>query len=106
MTTHQLKLNREDVLKTLGEFLAMRGQHYSLDVLGCFGSIARDEGMADSDVDIVYQVTPSARLTLFDLALMRDELIDLLGHPVDLIEFREQMPVRLRERLRQEAIYV
>ncbi|MBJ7901107.1 MAG: hypothetical protein GC158_14580 [Cyanobacteria bacterium RI_101] len=75
MTTRPLNLNQEDVLKTLGEFLATREQHYGLEILGCFGSVARNEATADSDVDIVYQVTPSARLTLFDLALIRDELI-------------------------------
>lgn len=106
MKTSQSILQREEVLKILGEFLATRGQQYRLETIGCFGSAARNESNPNSDVDIVFQTIPTARLTLFDLVLMRDELMERLERPVDLIQFREQMHVRLRERIRQEAVYV
>lgn len=76
-----------------------------MQALGCFGSVARGEATAGSDVDVVYRVAQSARLTLLDLALLREELMERLGRPVDLIEFRAGMPARLRERLQQEAVY-
>lgn len=101
----QQAIDREEVLKTLRDFLAERGHDYGLRALGCFGSVARGEASAESDVDVVYQVTPPSRLTLFDLALLREELVERLGHPVDLLEFREGMPRRLMERVKREAIY-
>jgi len=97
---------KEEVLEQLRAFLSERGSAYGLQALGCFGSVARGEATSASDVDIVYQVSPSTRLTLFDLALLREELVELLDRSVDLIEFREEMPARLRERVREEAVYV
>ena len=96
----------EDVIAKLETFLSDRGSAYGLSALGCFGSVARQQATLESDVDVVYQVVPSARLTLFDLVLLREELVLLLGRTVDLVEFRERMPQRLKERLKQEAVYV
>lgn len=97
--------NRAEVLNKLRIFLVQRGPTYGLRALGCFGSVARAEATTESDVDIVYQLDASTCMTLFDLALLQQELMDLLGHSVDLIEFREKMPKRLRDRLEKEAIY-
>lgn len=105
MNVSRQTIDREEVLEKLRAFLAERGDAYELQALGCAGSVARGEAMADSDVDVVYEVTPSARLTLFDLALFREELMERLGRPVDLIEFRAGMPARLRARLQKEAVY-
>jgi len=95
----------DDVLDALRSFLTERGSAYGLQAIGCFGSVARGNANAGSDVDIVYKVTPSARLTLFDLAELREELMQALGRPVDLLEYREGMPPRLQERVGREAIY-
>ena len=98
-------IDREEVLEKLRVFFAERGEVYQLQALGCFGSVARGEATAGSDVDVVYRVGPAARLSLLDLALLREELMERPGRPVDLIEFRAGMPARLRERLQQEAVY-
>ena len=96
---------RDDVLAKLGAFLREHGEAYGLEALGCFGSVARQEARANSDVDVVYRVRPEARLTLFDLALIREELVAQLGRPVDLIELRDGMPIPLKERVETEATY-
>ena len=81
------------------------GKAYGLEALGCFGSVARSEASAESDVDVVCRFRLDAKPTLFDLALMRDELVAQLGCPVDLIELREGMPTGLRARVEREAAY-
>jgi hypothetical protein len=48
-----------------------------------FGSIARGEDAVGSDIDLL--VSFPARTTIFDLAALTDELVDLLGVPVDVI---------------------
>ncbi|MBE9174379.1 nucleotidyltransferase domain-containing protein [Synechocystis salina LEGE 06155] len=73
--------------------------------LGCFGSVARSEATVNSDVDVVYQTQPTAKLTLLDLVEMREEMVNLLGFPVDLIELRYGMPASFKERLEREAVY-
>jgi len=56
--------------------------------LSVFGSATRDDFRPDSDVDVLVEFEDSARVTLFDLVEMQDELKDLLDRPVDLVERR------------------
>jgi hypothetical protein len=56
--------------------------------LSLFGSATRDDFRPDSDVDLLVEFEENARITLFDMAGMQDELKELLGRPVDLIERR------------------
>ena len=50
-----------------------------------FGSQARGDACPDSDVDLLVEYVPDAEWSLFDIARLRDELVDLFGRPVDLI---------------------
>lgn len=54
--------------------------------LSFFGSVLTDDFRDDSDVDVLVSFAPDARLSLFDLVRMQDELSGLLGRPVDLVE--------------------
>ena len=51
--------------------------------ISLFGSVARGEGRADSDVDFLVEVEEGA--TLFDLARLRAELEELLDAAVDVV---------------------
>lgn len=59
----------------------------SVQRLDVFGSFARGEATASSDVDLLYTLRPGVRLgwAIEDLAA---GLADILGHPVDLVERR------------------
>jgi uncharacterized protein len=52
--------------------------------LSLFGSVLRDDFHADSDVDVLVEFEPGARVGLIRLAGMELELSDLLGRKVDL----------------------
>jgi hypothetical protein len=52
--------------------------------LSLFGSVLRDNFGPDSDVDVLVEFEPGARVGLLRLAGMEIELGDLLGHKVDL----------------------
>ena len=52
--------------------------------LSLFGSVLRDDFGPDSDVDVLVEFEPGARVGLMRLAGMEIELGDLLGHKVDL----------------------
>ncbi|MCU0917152.1 MAG: nucleotidyltransferase family protein [Planctomycetes bacterium] len=51
-----------------------------------FGSILREDFGPDSDIDVLVTFQPQAVWSLWDLLDMRDELRDLFGREIDLIE--------------------
>jgi uncharacterized protein len=63
--------------------------------LALFGSTARGEAGASSDVDLLIEVDPHARFTLVDLAGLERFLTGVLLRPVEFA-----FPSRLRERPR------
>ncbi|MCX6343950.1 MAG: nucleotidyltransferase family protein [Armatimonadetes bacterium] len=51
-----------------------------------FGSVLRDDFGPQSDVDVLVKFEPSAKLSLFDMVRMENELSELLGRKIDLVE--------------------
>jgi len=52
--------------------------------LALFGSVLRDDFGPDSDVDVLVEFEPTARVGLLGLAGMEIELSEILGRTVDL----------------------
>ena len=52
--------------------------------LAFFGSVLRDDFGPDSDVDVLAEFEPEARVGFFAIARMQDELSTIIGRPVDL----------------------
>lgn len=48
-----------------------------------FGSVAKGTASVASDIDLLIDLEPGR--TLFDVAALHDELVELLGHEVDLL---------------------
>lgn len=76
-------------------------RRYGVARIDVFGSVARGENREGSDVDLLYELRPGARLG-WDIETLSDELADLLGRPVDLVSRRALHP-RLRDRVLAEA---
>ena len=53
--------------------------------LALFGSVLREDFKPESDVDVLVEFEPGARVTYFTLAEMQDELAALFQRPVDLV---------------------
>lgn len=81
--------------------LAKVCERYGVARLEVFGSISRGEERPDSDVDVLYELVPGARLG-WDIENLTDELSDELGRPVDLVS-RKALHERLREAVLAEA---
>jgi hypothetical protein len=71
--------------------------------LRLFGSVARGEESAQSDVDLMADLDRSMRLNLFNLAHLENRLSDMLGVKADLA-FADSMKERVRARAAHEAI--
>jgi uncharacterized protein len=67
--------------------------------LALFGSVLRDDFHPDSDVDVLVSFEPGAPWTLWDLSAMRQELEQIFGREVDLVEKKG-----LRNPFRRRAI--
>lgn len=59
-----------------------------------FGSVFHGEDTEDSNLDLL--VDPTAETTLFDIGAIRDELLQRLGVPVDVVT-PNALPDRFRE---------
>jgi hypothetical protein len=66
-----------------------------------FGSFARGQAAAGSDLDVLVSMAPGR--SLLDLIALGDELELLLGRPVDVVSDRGISPY-LREQILAEAI--
>ncbi len=75
---------------------------YGVARLEVFGSTGRGASQPDSDVDLLYELKPGARLgwRIEDLA---DELSAILGRPVDLVS-RGALHERIRDKVLGEAL--
>jgi hypothetical protein len=69
--------------------------------LSVFGSTARGEADADSDVDLLVDL--NRRMGLFDFFAIRYRLEELLGCRVDLVQ-SDGLGPRVRERVLKEAV--
>jgi predicted nucleotidyltransferase len=61
-------------------------QKWKIVEFSLFGSALRDDFRADSDVDVLVTFSPQAKVSLSDLINMEEELGDIFGREVDLIE--------------------
>ena len=59
-------------------------KNYHVKSISLFGSFARDEGTSDSDVDLLVEFEPTARIGMFEFIRLRRELSQVLGCDVDL----------------------
>ena len=83
--------------KELGEFC----EEHDIRFLGVFGSYARGDFNADSDVDLLVQF--SKPKTLFQLVNIEDMLSQMLGRKVDLLTEKAISPY-LIQKVKKELI--
>ena len=76
-------------------------ERYGVARLDVFGSVARGDPTPDSDVDLLYDLAPVARLG-WEIEDLADELTVLLGRQVDLVS-RSALNDRLRDAVLAEA---
>ncbi len=68
------------------EQLAEFCRRWHVTELALFGSVLRDDFRADSDVDVLVTFAPDAQIDLFEFVQMQDELRELFGRDVDLVD--------------------
>jgi len=89
------------LLQTFREQILALAAHHGARNVRVFGSLARGEGTEASDLDLL--VTLAEDRTLLDLVGLKQDLEDLVHHPVDVVTERALSPY-LRQRILSEAV--
>jgi len=92
----------DDILSRLRALAGPLRARWGIRIIGVFGSVARGDAGADSDVDLLVQYDRPLGLELADAAA---ELEAALGRPVDLASDAWLRP-RLREAIAAELVRV
>lgn len=90
----------EEIRRRRNEILRLAGRHGATNVR-IFGSAARGEAGAASDVDFLVDLQPGR--SLFDLGGLLMDLEDLLGRKVDVVT-EKGLHWYIRERVLREAL--
>jgi hypothetical protein len=73
--------------------------------LSLFGSVLRDDFRPDSDIDVLVSFAPEAPWSMWDILDMREELQQLFGREVDLVEKDAlRNPFRRHEILKEHKV--
>ena len=95
-------MKREQALKLLREHKREFEDRYGVTRLGIFGSVARDQAVDSSDVDVVVEMAPD----MFARANLKEELESILNTQVDVVRYWRRMNHHLKNRIDREAYYV
>ncbi len=93
----------ETALEILRKHKLQLAERYGITELGIFGSVARGDAGADSDIDIVVKMK---KPDLFYMVHIKEELEEEYQASVDIIHYREKMNPLLKQRIDKEAVYV
>lgn len=94
---------RKEYIRLVREYLDNTARKYGVTRMALFGSVARGEQTADSDIDIVYE----GQANLFLRIRMKMELEKLLGCKVDIVRLHKNMSGTLfGNELDKDIIYV
>lgn len=91
-----------EILDVLWHYKKESAKRCEILAIGLFGSVARGEVGANSDVDIVVRISEP---DLFMLARIKSDLEERLHVPVDNVTYSESMNRLLKERIDAEAVY-
>lgn len=96
-------LDADKILSMLKVYYLCNFEKLGIDNIGLFGSFARGEGRADSDIDIVISLK---KPNLFKYSQIADDLETVFGRHVDLVSATAHHTDKFKAQLEREAIYV
>ena len=83
-----------------GDILSLASK-YGASNVRVFGSVARGEADAESDIDLLVDMAPGR--SLFDMGGLLMDLPEMLGHNVDIVT-PQGLRDRIRDRVLKEAV--
>jgi predicted nucleotidyltransferase len=96
-------MNKQQIIETIQANRVLL-EEFSVKSIFVFGSVVRDEARPDSDVDILVEFEPKAKIGFFTFARLQRRLSDILGRPVDLVT-QDALHKAMRSRILEEAVH-
>jgi uncharacterized protein len=96
-------VKREEVIRILSEQRSRLARDYGVQSLALFGSVARDQATAQSDIDLLVEF--DRPVGFFGLLALQDYLEKLFDCPVDLGTPNSLKP-RMKAKVLAERVYV
>ena len=104
MKNKEVKMKRESVIEILRDHKKVLQQKYGVIKIGVFGSYARNQQRADSDIDIAIEIIKEKK-NLHNFLSIKRELERILGKKVDLGIESTLKPI-IKEYVSKDIIYV
>ena len=95
---------QNDYLNKLRLFKQLHSSEYGIERIGIFGSVARGEQTTESDVDIYFET--NKKISLFRMGGLMYDLKALFGTPVDIVHNTDHLPVKFKQQIEKEIVYV
>jgi len=97
--------NVEEIKKKLEELKPSLKEKFKMKSIGIFGSYLRGEGKKGSDLDILVEFDKSASLSLLDFIRLENDLSEVLGIKVDMVE-KSTLKPRIGKHILEEVVNV
>lgn len=94
---------KEDYIQILHSSEKELSEYFGIRTIRLFGSVARGQHTATSDIDICVETDTPNPFLLMDA---KEYLQKLLNCPVDVVRYRTDMNPYLKRRIDKEGIYV
>ena len=93
---------KEELKKLISEAVINDPTKDNIEKVSLFGSYLRNEAKDDSDVDVLVEFKPTAKIGFFEFVRFQRRLSDFVGKKVDLLT-PEAISKFLREKILKEA---
>ena len=91
-----------DLLRARREEIIALAQRYGAFNVRVFGSVARGDASIESDIDFLVNFRPGT--SIYELSGFWQDLSELLGHKVDVVEDHPGLRERFRRRALKDAV--
>jgi hypothetical protein len=96
-------MTKDDCIRLLKEYMDVLKADYGIKSISLFGSTARGEQTANSDIDLFVDTqTPNP----FKLMDAKEFLERISGQSVDIVRNHQQLNPRLRKRIEKDAVTI
>ena len=93
---------REDYLSDIKQFKTLDAEKFGIQSIGIFGSVARNEHHAGSDLDVFVELKSPMPFIMTDI---QEALERICGCKVDVVRLRKSLRTLLLQRIQKDGIY-
>ena len=93
---------REEYLNDIKQFKKEFANKFGILAIGIFGSVARNEHQAESDLDVFVELQEP---DIFIMSDIQETLEEICNCKVDLLRIRKNLRPLLLKRIEQDGIY-